>query len=230
MGVMILNLAKKRQVEETSKRTVGMVRLRIIKIRRVFGLVAMIGLFVVLGGCALLWEPLNPGAVEPAPVVEPVETPFAFDPLEEPDPEVQCAYVWASRHLPEFTELLQAAYRTAQMDDVAADVSGYGENCLDPVTKQIVRYAIMRSDFYLNVTVGDIENRDALGQKLSTVMAVLQGFPAETFPGNQPSSILVRFESGEDSIILSFTMTAYEQALEDGLRGAALFEALDNPT
>jgi hypothetical protein len=195
--------------------------------KNLFRLLLGASLAVVLSGCAAFWAPPPVEPVEPGPDGSQDQVSPAFDPLEPPELEVQCAYVWASRHLPEFTELLQAAYRTAQMDDVAADVSGYGENCLDPESKQIVHYAIMRSDFYLNITVENIENRDALGRKLSTVLAVLQKFPPNTFPGTQSPSILIRFESGENITNLSFSMAEYEQALEDGLRGAALYEALD---
>jgi len=201
--------------------------IRTEQMRILFGCWIAACLAVILSGCAGLWAPLNPAATEPEPVVETTDTPQPFDPLEGIESEVQCAYVWSSRHLPEFTELLQAAYRTAQMDDVAADVSGYGENCLDPVTKEIVRFAIMRSDFYLNITVDDIDNRDALGRRLTTVMTILQRFPANTFPGTQPPNVLIRFESGEDTAILSFSLERYEQAMADGLLGAALLDALD---
>ncbi|HSV86730.1 MAG TPA: hypothetical protein VLH85_09140 [Levilinea sp.] len=188
-------------------------------------LAANIALF--LSGCAALWAPLTPGGAEPTPVVPPVETAPPYDPLAEAGPEVQCAYVWDSRPLPEFTLLLQAAYRTAQMEDVVANVSGYGENCLDPDTKEIVRFEIMRSDFYLSITVEDVDDRDALGRKLSTAMMILQRFPEGTFLGTQPPSVLVRFEGGENITNLSFSMAEYDQALGDGLAGAALFDALD---
>jgi hypothetical protein len=182
---------------------------------------------VLLSGCAALLGPVNPNAPEPEPTPDPAIPDPLFDPLEDPVAEVQCANVWASRHLPEFTELLQAAYRSAQMDDVAADVSGYGENCLHPETKEIVRYTIMRSDFYLNIFVPDLTNVDTLSRKLIGAMAILQRFPADTFPGTQPPNIFVRFDSGEETLNLSFAMTVYEQALEDGRRGAALMEALN---
>jgi hypothetical protein len=195
--------------------------------RTIFFLFVILGCSALLSGCAALLAPLNPDQPSPEPVVEPTVSDPEFDPLADPAADVQCASVWASRHLPEFTELLQAAYRSAQMDEVAADVSGYGENCLHPETKEIVRYTILRSDFYLNLGVPDLNDADALSRKLIGALAILQQFPADTFPGTQSPNIFVRFDSGEETLNLSFAMTDYEQALEDGRRGAALLEALN---
>jgi hypothetical protein len=181
---------------------------------------------MLLTGCTILM-PGTPAVPAPAPVVESTETPILPDPLVPPEEEAQCAFVWASRRLPELTELLQAAFRNAQMEDIQADVSAYGENCLNPETKEIIRFATMRTDFYLNIAVEDIEDREALGRKLSTAMNVLQKFPSGTFPGPQPATVLIRFQNTDSSANLSFSIPEYEQALEDGLRGAALYSALD---
>ena len=194
--------------------------------RLFFNLLIGILAAALLTGCAILL-PETPQPPAPEPIVEPTLTPILPDPLVPPEEEAQCAYMWASRHLPELTDLVQAAFRSAQMEDVQADVSAYGENCLDPETKDVIRFATMRSDFYLNISVEDIENRDALGRKLFTVMDILKKFPPDTFPGPQPAAVLIRFQSGDAITNLSFSMAEYEQALEDELRGAALFTALD---
>ncbi|MEN4042369.1 MAG: hypothetical protein ROW39_08500 [Anaerolineaceae bacterium] len=179
-----------------------------------------------MSGCAALWAPLMPERAQPT-VVTPVETATPYNPLEEPGGDIRCAYVWDSRPMPEFTLLVQAAYRTARMEHVVANVSGYGENCLDPETKEIVRFLMMRSDFYLSITVENVDDRDALGRELSAAMMVIKGFPDGTFPGTESPSVLVRFEGGENIINLSFSVAEFEQALEDGLAGAALLDALN---
>jgi hypothetical protein len=195
--------------------------------RRFYGLLIAIAVFITLTGCGMQlpgWAP------EPTPtesLVDPTAMPSAFDPLIEEDLEPQCAYVWASRPLPEYTDLLMAAYRSAGIEGVQADVSAYGENCVDVESKQILRFLTMRSEFYISLSVDDLENKDALSRQLMTVMAVLQRFPPDTFPGPEISTVVMRFESGDDSSILSFRMDEFEQALEDGLRGAAIYEALD---
>jgi hypothetical protein len=195
--------------------------------RYFFGLLIAVALLAALAGCAVL----TPGGTqlpdETEPALEPTFTPDPFEPLVDSELEPQCAHVWASRPLPEFTDLLQAAYRSAGIDGVQADVSAYGENCVDVETKQIVRFMTMRSEFYFSVNAENLENKDALSRQLITLMNVLQRFPADTFPGLEPSTVIVRFESGEEAAILSFRMDEFEQATEDGLRGAALYEKLD---
>jgi hypothetical protein len=195
--------------------------------RYFFGLLIAVALLAALAGCAVL----TPGGTqlpdETEPALEPTFTPDPFEPLVDSELEPQCAHVWASRPLPEFTDLLQAAYRSAGIDGVQADVSAYGENCVDVETKQIVRFMTMRSEFYFSVNAENLENKDALSRQLITLMNVLQRFPADTFPGLEPSTVIVRFESGEEAAILSFRMDEFEQATEDGLSGAALYEKLD---
>jgi hypothetical protein len=195
--------------------------------RYFFGLLIAVAFLAALAGCAVL----APGGTqlpdETEPALEPTFTPDPFEPLVDSELEPQCAHVWASRPLPEFTDLLQAAYRSAGIDGVQADVSAYGENCVDVETKQIVRFMTMRSEFYFSVNAESLENKDALSRQLITLMNVMQRFPADTFPGLEPSTVIIRFESGEEAAILSFRMDEFEQATEDGLRGAALYEKLD---
>jgi hypothetical protein len=195
--------------------------------RHFFGLLIAVALLLVLSSCAV-WTPGEARLPdEPELVLEPTFTPDPFEPLVDSELEPQCAHVWASRPLPEFTDLLQAAYRSAGIDGVQADVSAYGENCVDVETKQIVRFMTMRSEFYLSVIAEDLESKDALSRQLISVMNVLQKFPADTFPGLEPNTVIIRFESGGEAAILSFRMDEFEQAIEDGLRGAALYEMLD---
>jgi hypothetical protein len=195
--------------------------------RRFYELLIAIAVLITLTGCGMQIPGWSPEPTTTEPVVDPTPTLSAFDPLIEEDLEPQCAYVWASRPLPEYTDLLMAAYRSAGIEGVQADVSAYGENCVDVESKQILRFLTMRSEFYISLSAEDLENKDALGRQLMTVLTVLQRFPPDTFPGPEPSTIVMRFESGEDASILSFRMDQFEQALEDGLRGAAMYEALD---
>jgi len=135
-----------------------------------------------------------------------------------------CAFVWANDSLPELSEAFDKALKEIQTQ-AEGYAKAYGENC---VTEQgeVVRFLAMETDFYITLKVESLENKQALGELSEQVMAVLAEFPTDETPGPQPGYIGITFEAPGDSLRIWFTRTNAKIALENGLQGEELFNAL----
>lgn len=167
----------------------------------------------LLGACNI------PDITSSMETVEPVESTPAYE-------TVKCAFMWANDQLPELSADLNQALQTA-LPDSEGYAQAYGENC---VTEggQVVRFHAMETDFYITLKVEDLGDLQVLGELVEEVMDVLSGFPTEETPGPQPGYIGITFESPEDSIRLWDMRTNVEAALESGMRGEDLFNALQS--
>ncbi len=137
----------------------------------------------------------------------------------------QCAWVWATRPLPELSAEVQAALQAAGLKNVTARAKAYGENCLSP-ENEVLRFAARETDFHISLQVETLTDAEHLGDLLEKILAVLDGFPAEATPGLNPGYIGVTFTTGSEKLNLWFTVTDGESARALGLHGAALLEEL----
>jgi hypothetical protein len=135
----------------------------------------------------------------------------------------ECAFMWANESLPE----LSADFNQAIQDIAGAEgyAQAYGENC---VTNEgdVLRFLAMETDFYVTLKVDNLENKQVLGELVEQTMEALAEFPTDETPGPQPGYVGIIFEAPEDSLRLWVMRTEIEIALENGLRGAELFQAL----
>ena len=160
----------------------------------------------------------------PRPEVErpvPVTTEPAVD-------QQQCGWNWATQALPELSAEVQAAMEAAGLEGIQARAEAYGENCFGSVTGEVLYFAAMETDFRLQVTVEDLQDREALGGLLEQILVILDGFPPGTIAGPNPGYVGVAFQSGQETLNLWFTVTDGEAARAQGLHGAALLEELEN--
>jgi hypothetical protein len=137
-----------------------------------------------------------------------------------------CAYEWTTQPLPDLSAQVQAAMSAARLTGIRASAEAYGENCIDAQTNQPVSFSALETDFRITMKVSDLSNKDDLGNSLEKILAVLDGFPPGKIPGPQAGTINVSFESGGDTLNLTFSVTAGKSARSLGLHGAALLEEL----
>jgi hypothetical protein len=137
---------------------------------------------------------------------------------------VECAYMWANGSLPELSDDFDKALKEAHLQ-ASGYAEAYGENCIDN-EGNIVRFLPMETDFHIMLKVDDLEDKQTLGELIEQVLVVVAKFPKEDTPGPQPGYVGITFQAPTDELRLWFTQTDGEAAIENGLQGEELFNAL----
>lgn len=187
-------------------------------------LAVLFALVLALAGCSAQTTPSST-ATETAVPVTPTDpaTATPVDPTSLP-----CGYTWATKRLAEVTSQLQEAFNAAGLKDAVVWAEGYGENCVD-TQGQVQSFHAMETDFHIRMPVSSLEDLQAVGDLLQKMLKVLDGFPPDQVPGSQPGYIGVELNAGQDVQNLWFKVSEGTAAREQGLQGAALYEALLNP-
>ena len=137
---------------------------------------------------------------------------------------VECAYMWANNPLPELSDDFNKILKDMQ-PQASGYAEAYGENCIDN-EGNIVHFLPMETDFHVTLKVNNLEDKQALGELIEQVLAVVAKFPKEETPGPQPGYVGITFEAPTDELRLWFTQMDAETAIESGAKGEALFNAL----
>ncbi len=181
-------------------------------------LVLMAFLFAACAPAALIL----PDTPTPPPTESPIETEPDIPSESEP-----CAYRWARRPLPELSDSIGETL-LASIPDAEFRAEAYGEECVDGAGN-IRSFNAMETDFYLVISVDDLEDEEALGTLAALALEKLTAISPETTPGPQEGYIGITFQTEETSRQLWIEASAARALLEEGLRGAALFRALAQP-
>lgn len=136
----------------------------------------------------------------------------------------ECSFVWARKSLPDLSKDFKEALRDVQ-PQAEGYAEAYGENCIDS-QGNVVRFLAMETDFYVALKVRDLEDKQALGELIEQALAVVAKFPVEETPGPQPGYVGITFEAPGNELRLWFTQRDAETALDNGLHGEELFDAL----
>jgi hypothetical protein len=80
----------------------------------------------------------------------------------------------------------------------------------------------METDFVVTVPVDNVEDREALGNLMARVPAVLDQFPPESTAGPQPGRVEIIAVANGQEMRCTFTTERAEAARARGLHGAAL--------
>lgn len=136
----------------------------------------------------------------------------------------ECAFIWANEPLPELSDELNQALKDYPLQ-AKGYAQAYGENCVTS-DGDILRFLAMETDFYITLQVDDLEDEQVLGELVEQVMELLTEFPTGATPGPQPGYVGITFEVPEDSSQLWVMRAEIESALENGLRGKELLNAL----
>jgi hypothetical protein len=159
--------------------------------------------------------------------VEPSDTPLPSPvPTTDPSDYTQCGWKWNTRPLPDLTDEVQAGLDAAGIQGATAIVYAFGEDCFDPQTGTVLRFATLETDIDITLEVANLGDLEALGNLAEQVLVVLDGFPPNSVPGAQPGQISLGFTSGEEQRWLRFPVEQANNARERGLRGSSLLEAL----
>jgi hypothetical protein len=161
------------------------------------------------------------------PIAGTTSEPAPGQPTDAPSEDynyTECGFVWSREPLEQLSKEFDAALKTVE-PGAGGRAEAYGENCLNNRGK-VVRFLAMETDFYVLLKVEQLQDKQALGNLLEEVLSVVAQFPVEETPGPQPGYVGVTFEAPTDELRLWFPQREAEAALENGLRGAELFEAL----
>jgi hypothetical protein len=148
---------------------------------------------------------------------------------ESTPPYEGCYWNWATKSLPEESTILQAVIDLDGLSNVTGIAEAYGENCIDPATHEVARFAVMETDFRFAVEVEDLSDLQMLGDLMYRIIRVLQSFSDEPFPGAHPGYVEIQFQAGNDTEYVWFILDNGESAISDGKRGSDLYYALSNP-
>ena len=159
----------------------------------------------------------KPGQSNPGLTVEPDASAQDFTSSE-------CAYMWARKSLPDLSKDFEEALKEMQ-PQADGYAEAYGENCMDN-QGNVVNFLAMETDFYVTLEVKGLEDKEILGELIEQVLAVVARFPVEDTPGPQLGYVGITFKAPGDELRLWFTQSDAEAALENGLHGEELFNAL----
>jgi len=194
-------------------------------------LFALLTLVWLLSGCAfpteLFFEPPPVGQPGEATPRFPTPTFTVLSSITPPPPtQLPCAYVWATKDLPDETALVQEALQKAGLGLVEVTLNAYGENCVDTQNKKVVSFATLQTDFYFNVPVNDLNDLNELGNWTAQILEVVRQFPPGKIPGSNPGQCGLTFQTIESETVLRFPSEVGLRALDAGLSGAALYTTL----
>jgi len=148
----------------------------------------------------------------------------ATDTPAQDDSYTECGFVWARAPLADLSKEFDVAIKDL-LPQASGYAEAYGENCLNN-KGEVVRFLAMETDFYVTLKVENLQDKQALGESIEQVLHVVAQFPVETTPGPQPGYIGITFEAPTDELRLWFTQVDAGAALENGLHGEELFNAL----
>jgi hypothetical protein len=171
-------------------------------------------IFIISIPLLLLFGACNyPGPIQPATDIPTQD--YAY---------TECGYAWAHQSLADLSKEFEQALKET-LPQSSGYAEAYGENCLNN-QGEVMRFLAMETDFYVTLKVENIGDKQALGELTEQVLVVVTDFPVEETPGPQPGYVGITFKASGDEMRLWFTQTNAETALENGLRGEELFNAL----
>jgi heat shock protein HslJ len=141
--------------------------------------------------------------------------------------------VWSSHRLDGLSQQVQEALDAAGIEWTEATAEAYGEDWFEQGeadnSPTLCNFSLMETDFRVRLPVDSLTDLDIMGTLLARVLAVLDRFPPEDTPGQQPGRISVAFVSPDvEESWIWFSFTEGVQARETGLVGSALLEALSD--
>jgi hypothetical protein len=177
-------------------------------------------LLFLLSACSFTWPRQSTPSFVDSTDSSPAKT---VDPQQDVEP-AECAFVWANEPLPELSDDFNEALKAIQ-PDAEGYAQAYGENCVTN-TGEVIRFHAMETDFYVKLTMKELGDKKALGDLVEDVMGVMTEFPTDETPGPQPGYVGITFETPGDELRLRFTQREAQAAIDNGLQGEELFDAL----
>jgi len=139
-----------------------------------------------------------------------------------------CSYNWATQSLPNESILLQNALQTAGVAFISARAEAFGENCYDAGTGLAGSFSTMETDFRIFLAVGDLGNKEEMGNTAYTIIKTILDFPQGLFPGANPGYIGITYESDTSDLNLWFQISFIQADIINGMKGVELFDKLNS--
>ncbi len=175
-------------------------------------------LALILSACSLPYAGVGVPTFTAAFTPSPTELP--------PVTQQSCYFNWSTHSLPDLTKQVQAALDAAGLDNVTGIAEAFGEDCYGYQNNESLGFTAMETDYRFSVKVRDLKDAEALGNLVEQILKVVEQFPTETTPGPKPGYVGIAFLSGEQDLRLWFLLEDARAALEKGLHGADLLEAV----
>lgn len=177
-----------------------------------------------------------PTTIEPpTPTLTPTTTATSNDPTatstvtatatRSPTPHAsgQCSWAWATRPLPEITEVAQIAINNAGLTNVTLRSEAYGETCIDTTTHEPLGFSAMTTDFYLIVPVTNLNDSISLAQIIKTATNTLSSL---NVPLPAALGVLrITFTSGSDQKVFGAQIMNINSLITSGASAADILAA-----
>ena len=150
-------------------------------------------------------------------------------PSSAPTPVPANACAWQRAYRPLGAEMVRSIERDLARTGVRrAVVTGtvLGESCLDAESGEVLYFAPMKTDLTVEVPAGNLNNYAVLSRRAAKTARVLLEYSPGLIPGPAPGQITLVFSAGSTSTRLEFSDEQAARALDEGLEGAGLLEAL----
>ena len=178
-----------------------------------------IGILTLLTAAAASVFALTQGKLsteQPAPpTVTPTETVTASQP---------CAYTWAYKDLPEISAEFEASVKTV-LPEANAHALAFGEDCV--VADGSSTFLAMETDFYVILSVTDLNDDELFGNFIEQVLPIVDGFAPPRVPGPKEGFVEFTFRNGENQRVLRIPLPLGRELRERGLHGAELIAAIE---
>ena len=143
--------------------------------------------------------------------------------IPQPEP---CGYQWAYQDLPELTAEFDDAIKSLN-PEASGRAQAFGENCVQADGDST--FGAMETDFYVILSVADLNDNEALGNLIAQVLPALEHFATGSVPGPKDGFIEFTFRVGEDQRVLRVPLPLGREVREKGISGAELIAAVEQP-
>ncbi len=144
---------------------------------------------------------------------------FALTPAQTLD----CPLSLGTLSQPELTDQLTAAFVQAEIKNRFVFVATFGVYGVDDCSTE---FYPLRTFIDMEIPVDDLLNEEKLADLTADVLRVLYAFPQTEDFGPEPARLRITFRDDMEHRIIDTSYANALAAYEEGLRGAALLEAL----
>ena len=144
-------------------------------------------------------------------------------PTSSPIPE-QCAWVWASKSLPEVTSNLLNIFNNSEISDIEIHASGFGVNCSNSAGS-VQSFGMLCIDLSLKANVTSLDDPAYLGNILRPALVILKNLPPDTLP-RTVCQITIHLVGRENDKWFSTSMEILAHAIDSGSTGVEFFKSL----
>jgi len=172
------------------------------------------------------WTP-EAAQIEKSPDLTLTEEPLVIAITPNEVSPYSCAYTWAYHDVPEVRTKFEAAVK-AILPEANTNASAFGEDCMG-ADGRAISFITMETDFYVILTVTDLNDNGALGDLIAQVLPVLDNFAPGSIPGPKEGFIEFTFRVGDDQRVVRIPLPLGRELREKGVGGAELIAAIEPP-